>query len=136
MEGIIKIYWGTEASVRLKEYDDTRLIRQRKTLSVAPDFVNIQDEEKDGLEEEEEDEKTSDSLPYFNPRTHPLFRESIGELNKTTTDPFYSMFLNQELLEDVENDNLLGYDPIQKWKTLLSLVESSGELDITRRVAC
>ena len=51
MEGIIKIYWGTEASVRLKEYDDTRLIRQRKTLSVAPDFVNIQDEEKDVMEE-------------------------------------------------------------------------------------
>ena len=126
MEGIIKIYWGTEASVRLKEYDDTRLIRQRKTLSVAPDFVNIQDEEKDGFEEEE-DEKNPDSLPYFNPRTHPLFRESIGELNKTTTDPFYSIFLDQELLEDVENDNLLGYDPIQKWKTLLSLVDSRDD---------
>ena len=56
MEGIIKIYWGTEASVRLKEYDDTRLIRQRKTLSVAPDFANIQDEEKDGLEEEEDEQ--------------------------------------------------------------------------------
>ena len=77
--------------------------------------------------EEEEDEKNSDSLPYFNPRTHPLFRESIGELNKATTDPFYSMFLDQELLEDVENDNLLGYDPIQKWKTLLSLVDSSDD---------
>ena len=126
MEGIIKIYWGTEASVRLKEYDDTRLIRQRKTLSVAPDFVNIQDDEKDVLEEDD-DEKSSESLPYFNPRTHPLFRESIGELNKTTTDPFYSMFLDQELLEDVENDNLLGYDPIQKWKTLLSLVDSSDD---------
>ena len=124
MEGIIKIYWGTEASVRLKEYDDTRLIRQRKTLSVAPDFVNIQDEEKDVMEEEE-DEKSSEPLPYFNPRTHPLFRESIGELNKATTDPFYSLFLDQELLEDVENDNLLGYDPIQKWKTLLSLVDGS-----------
>ena len=127
MEGIIKIYWGTEASVRLKEYDDTRLIRQRKTVSVAPDFVNFQDEEKDGLEEDE-DEKNSESLPYFNPRTHPLFRESIGELNKTTTDPFYSIFLDdREMMEDVENDNLLGYDPIQKWKTLLSLVDSSDE---------
>ena len=126
MEGIIKIYWGTEASVRLKEYDDTRLIRQRKTLSLAPDFASLQDEDKDVLEDDEEDH-ISNSLPYFNPRTHPLFRESIGELNKTTTDPFYDQLLDQEILQDVENENLLSNDPIQKWKTLQSLVDSSDD---------
>ena len=43
LEGIIKVYWGTEASVRLKEFDDTRLsnnIRQKKAMSVGPDFVS------------------------------------------------------------------------------------------------
>ena len=42
LEGIIKVYWGTEASVRLKEFDDTRLssnTRQNKTMSVGPDFM-------------------------------------------------------------------------------------------------
>ena len=43
-EGIMKVYWGTEASVRLKEYDDTRVIninnRNRKAMSVGPDFVH------------------------------------------------------------------------------------------------
>ena len=37
-----KVYWGTEASVRLKEFDDTRLssnMRQMKTMSVGPDFM-------------------------------------------------------------------------------------------------
>ena len=43
LEGIIKVYWGTEASVRLKEFDDTRLsnnTRQQKTMSVGPDFLS------------------------------------------------------------------------------------------------
>ena len=43
LEGIIKVYWGTEASVRLKEFDDTRLsnnTRQKKTMSVGPDFLS------------------------------------------------------------------------------------------------
>ena len=129
MEGIIKIYWGTETSVRLKEYDDTRLIRQRKTVSMAPDFVSLRHEEKDAWEEEDEDEEnfSNSALPYFNPRTHPLFRESIGELNKTTTDPFYDQLLDQEILQDVENENLLSYDPIQKWKTLQSLVDGRDD---------
>ena len=43
LEGIIKVYWGTEASIRLKEFDDTRLsnnTRQQKTMSVGPDFLS------------------------------------------------------------------------------------------------
>ena len=44
LEGIIKVYWGTEASVRLKEFDDTRVIninnRNRKAISVGPDFIH------------------------------------------------------------------------------------------------
>ena len=45
LEGIIKVYWGTEASVRLKEWDDARVIsrssaRSRKVMSVGPDFAN------------------------------------------------------------------------------------------------
>ena len=45
LEGIIKVYWGTEASVRLKEWDDARVIsrgsaRSRKVMSVGPDFAS------------------------------------------------------------------------------------------------
>ena len=137
LEGIIKVYWGTEASVRLKEYDDTRLIRNRKAMSLAPDmFINtpaadsvegpgdvVDDVVKDESEAEDEPDST---LPYFNPRTHPLFRDSLQELNKpSSTDPFFEKLLDHELLEDVTNDNLLSYDPIQKWKTLNNLVNNS-----------
>ena len=45
LEGIIKVYWGTEASVRLKEWDDARVIsrssaRSRKVMSVGPNFAS------------------------------------------------------------------------------------------------
>jgi len=142
LEGIIKVYWGTEASVRLKEFDDTRVIninnRNRKAISVGPDFIhsadlNIKCEIRAESEDVEDGDTTDndqdqDSLPYFNPRTHPLFRESLLELNKTFTDPFYDKLLDQAMLEDVNNDNLLSYDPIQKWKTVNNLVGSSDNL--------
>ena len=35
------------------------------------------------------------------------------------------------MLEDVDNDNLLSYDPIQKWKTLNNLVGISDNLSET-----
>ena len=151
LEGIIKVYWGTEASVRLKEFDDTRLsnnTRQMKTMSVGPDFMApgifyvldlfavvrkffLPDLLVAASESEDnEDETDGDtSLPYFNPRTHPLYTESLKDLNKTPfpQDPLYDKILDQALLEDVANDNLLSYDPIQKWKTLHSLVSDSDE---------
>ena len=91
--------------------------------------VSVPDVAIDAVEKQEEsDDNDTDnegSLPYFNPRTHPLFRESLVELNKASTDPFYNKLLDQNLLEDVDNDNLLSYDPIQKWKTLNNLVNSN-----------
>lgn len=98
-------------------------------MSVGPDFMapvdllGIVSESEDN-----EDETDGDSsLPYFNPRTHPLYTESLKDLAKSSLpqDPLYDKILDQALLEDVTNDNLLSYDPIQKWKTLNNLVSDS-----------
>jgi len=132
LEGIIKVYWGTEASVRLKEFDDTRLsnsARQQKTMSVGPDFMAPVDLLGIASESEDNEDETDgeSSIPYFNPRTRPLYTESLKDLARTSLpqDPLYDKILDQALLEDVANDNLLSYDPIQKWKTLNNLVSES-----------
>ena len=99
------------------------LVSNNKSCSVNLLGISSESEDNDG-----EDETDGDtSLPYFNPRTHPLYTESLKDLNKTSTDPLYDKILDQALMEDVTNDNLLSYDPIQKWKTLHSLVSDSDD---------
>jgi len=42
LEGVLKVYWGTECSIRLKEYGDNRVInRHKKTLSLGFEFANV-----------------------------------------------------------------------------------------------
>jgi len=140
LEGVIKIYWGTEGSIRLKEFDDTRVIsRHKKALSVGHNFEDIKflDEGNNGSDEAvfSEDENSA-SLPYFNPRTHPLFADSFpstesGSFISTNTGMTDSALnsladtsLEQELFEDIGTENFLSYDPIHKWETLNSLIDS------------
>lgn len=42
LEGIVKIYWGTEGSVRLLEYSDSRVVAGRHRTSTAPRPWSVQ----------------------------------------------------------------------------------------------
>lgn len=142
LEGIIKIYWGTEGSIRLKESDDTRVIsRHRKAFSVGHQFeeIKILDDGNIGSEDEAfSDEENNTSLPYFNPRTHPLFaksfpsneQESFLSMNTDLTDSTFNSIgdnsLEPEIFEDIGTESLLSYDPLHKWETLDSLVDSKA----------
>jgi len=140
LEGIIKIYWGTEGSIRLKQSDDTRLIsRHRKALSMGHQFeeIKVVEDGNNGSDDAQySDEEHNTSLPYFNPRTHPLFAKSFSS---TETDSFPSMnteladstfnslgdnSLDPEIFEDLGTENFLSYDPLHKWETLDSLIDS------------
>ena len=52
LEGVLKVYWGTEFSIRLKEYTDQRVInRHKKSLSLGFQYENVKFE--DGGSDEE-----------------------------------------------------------------------------------
>lgn len=42
LEGVLRVYWGVDTSIRLREFDDKRIIakmeRQRKTKSLGETF--------------------------------------------------------------------------------------------------
>jgi len=143
LEGIIKIYWGTEGSIRLKQSDDTRVIsRHRKAFSVGYQFeeIKIVDDGNIGSDDAPcSDEENSMSLPYFNPRTHPLFAKSFSttdvemfpsmktELADSTFNSLGDSSLDPEIFDDLDDlgpENFLSYDPLHKWETLDSLIDS------------
>ena len=84
-------------------------------IRIAGDGGNYDTEEG----EEDTDTELDSSLPYVNPRTHPLFQEpgSCTELNQT--DP--------GSLDLADPATLASYDPLQKWRTLHNLVNGNED---------
>jgi len=147
LEGVIKIYWGTEGSIRLKEYDDTRVIsRHRKALSVGHNFEDISFLENGNNGSDDalcSDEENNTPPPGFNPRTHPLFAKSFlssnqdkssslaTEMTDSTLNSLGDNSLDPEMFDDIGPEHLLSYDPLHKWETLDSLVDTNNDSLLT-----
>lgn len=60
LEGVLKVYWGVDSSIRLKEFDDNRpFTRDRKTLSLGYQYEDIVFGNDDNS-----DDETFSSLPF------------------------------------------------------------------------